>query len=78
MTDKLMYTPNDDTQNYSFFRLQFFVEAFGHSNEPIKQNSIKVSQGIRKRYYYKTLGTSVLNSTLSSLFFRITLLYNPL
>ena len=25
-----MYIPNDDTQNYPFFRLQFVVEMFGH------------------------------------------------
>ena len=25
MEDKMMYIPNGDTQNYSFFRLQFII-----------------------------------------------------
>ena len=28
---RLMYIPNDDTQNYSFFRLQLLVETFENS-----------------------------------------------
>ena len=31
MTDKLMYIPNDDTQNNAFFRLQLGGEMFGYS-----------------------------------------------
>ena len=31
MTDKLMYIPNDNTQNYLFCRLQLVVETFGHA-----------------------------------------------
>ena len=31
MADKLMYIPNDDTQNYPFCRLKFVVEMFQHS-----------------------------------------------
>ena len=45
MADKLMYIPNDDTQNYPLCRLQLVIEKFGHSsqlNEPTNQNSIKV------------------------------------
>ena len=30
---KLMYIPNDETQNYSFCRLQLVVETFGHSTK---------------------------------------------
>ena len=30
MGDTLMYNLNDDTQNYSFCRLQLVVEMFGH------------------------------------------------
>ena len=53
MADKLIYIPNDDTENYPFYSLQTVVETIGHSmNQPIK------IQRIRKRYY-KTLGTSV-------------------
>ena len=33
MADKMMYIPNDDTQNYSFFRLKFMVVTFGHSTQ---------------------------------------------
>ena len=57
-----MYSPNDDTQNYLFCRLQLMVETFGHlMNQPniFHQQSPKLlGQHIRKRYY-KTLGTSV-------------------
>ncbi len=42
MADKLMYIPNDDTQNHPFSRLQLVVETFGQINEPTNQNSIKV------------------------------------
>ena len=31
LADKLMYIPNDDTQNNPFCRLQLVVEMFGHS-----------------------------------------------
>ena len=31
MVDKLMYIPNQDTQNYPFCRLQLVIETFGHS-----------------------------------------------
>ena len=37
MTDKLMYIPNNETQNYPFGRLQFVVETFGiQLHEPTK------------------------------------------
>ena len=29
MADKLIYIPNDDTQNYPFYRLQLVFEKFG-------------------------------------------------
>ena len=31
MVDKLMYIPNDDTQNYPFCILQIVVDRFGHN-----------------------------------------------
>ena len=31
MADKFMYIPNDDTQNYPFYRLKLVVETFEHS-----------------------------------------------
>ena len=39
MSDKFMYIPNDDTQNFNFCRLQLFVEnawAPNLMNQPIK------------------------------------------
>ena len=30
--DKLMYIPNDDTQNFAFCRLKLVVEMFEHSS----------------------------------------------
>ena len=67
MIDKLMYIPNDDTQNYPFCRLQLKLLKLLNTqlNEPTNQNSIKSSKllhnRIRKRWF-KTLGTSVLAS----------------
>ena len=35
MDGKLMYTPNANTQNCPFYKLQLVVEMFGHStNKP--------------------------------------------
>ena len=31
MADKLMYNPNDNTQNYLFYMLEQVVKMFGHS-----------------------------------------------
>ena len=31
VADKLMYIPNDDTQNYYFYRSELVVEPFKHS-----------------------------------------------
>ena len=45
MSDKLVYIPNDDTQNYSLCRLQLVVETFETQlNKPTKRSSIKVSK----------------------------------
>ena len=46
MFDKLMYyIPNDDTQNYAFFRLQLVIETLTLNlmKQPIKIN--KIPQG---------------------------------
>ena len=59
MANKLMYIPNDNTQNYTFCRLQKVVETFGYSSfKPTNQNSVKVPKvpkwiWIRKPYYKK-------------------------
>ena len=43
MADKVMYIPNDDTQNYPFCRLQLVVETLDTQlNEPTNQNPLKV------------------------------------
>ena len=63
MVDKLMnivqYIHNDDTQNYSFYKLQLVVHT---QLMKIQLKSPKLfRQRIRKRYY-KTLVTSEINS----------------
>ena len=65
MAEKLMYIPNANTQNCPFYKLQLVIETFGHStNQPTNQNSIKVPQIVRKRYFVN-LGTIIINSPLS-------------
>ena len=58
------------SQNSLLCRLQLVVETFGHSSQqPIKiqwKSPKLLSQRIRKRHY-KTLGSSVINSLLSTL-----------
>ena len=63
MANKLMFIPKDYTQNYPFCSLKLVVQTLEHS---IKQSPQSLSQRIRKRYH-ETLGTSVINSTLSTL-----------
>ena len=51
MTDKLMYIPNEDTQNYPYCRLQLVVKTFWtlNLNEPANQYSRKVLKVVRQR-----------------------------
>ena len=51
MTDKLMYIPNADTQNYPYCRLQLVVKTFWtlNPNEPTNENSRKVPKVVSKR-----------------------------
>ena len=70
MADKLMYISNDDKQNYPLSRLKLVVKHLNTQlNEPTNQNSLKspklLSQRIRK-HYYKTLRTSVKQSSALS------------
>ena len=61
-----MYLHNDDAQNNPFCLLQLLVET--QLKEPTNQNAIKVSKVVRptnKKSYYKTSGTSVINSAIS-------------
>ena len=63
MADKLMYTPNDDTQNYPYCSLQLVVKTFGYRTyEPTNQNSIIVPKVVKPTNNLKTLGTRVINS----------------
>ena len=71
IADRLMYIPDDDTQNYTFSRFRLVVEKFEHfMNQQIKirwKSPKLLSQPIRK-HYYKTLGTRYqINSPLSPL-----------
>ena len=62
-----MYIPNEDTQNYPFFRLRLVVEMFGQSTlwtDQSKFNKSPQRQRIRK-HYFKTFRTSVINSPMS-------------
>ena len=49
MSDKLMYIPNDDTQNYLYCRLQLVVKKRLDTqlNEPTNQISIKVPKVVK-------------------------------
>ena len=62
MANKFMNLPNDDAQNYPFFRLQSVVETFGHSTEWTNQSKFfsvpKVVKPTNKKHYNKTLGNS--------------------
>ena len=65
MAYKLMYIPNNYTQNYPFCRLQY-----GHLKrlEPTNQNLLKfqkMSSQLIRKCYYKTFGTSVINSPMT-------------
>ena len=66
MADKLMYITNNDTQNYPFCRLQLKgLDSKLFKPFKIQLKSPKLlSQSIRKNYY-KTLGTNVINSSMS-------------
>ena len=67
MANKFMYIPDDDTQNYPFFRLQVMVEMFLHSTLLTNESKFNKSQQIVKptRKKYKTLGTGVIKSPMS-------------
>ena len=61
---------DDDLQNYPFCKIQLLVETFGTQlNEPTNTNSIKVPKIVnpmhKQTLNLKTLGTEVLNRTMS-------------
>ena len=65
MDNILMYILNDDTQNYPFCRLQIMLETLRPSTY---YNTITVPKILGQRirnHYHKTLGTSVIYSTMS-------------
>ena len=67
MVNKLMYIPNNDTQNYHFCRLRLVVETFQHSTKRTNQSKLINRPKVVKTTNKKTLVTSVINSALSSL-----------
>ena len=65
MADKLVYIPNNDSQNYSFCNLQLVVETLDTQfKETTNQNFIKVPKVVKQRYY-NSIRTSVINSPMS-------------
>ena len=64
MADKLMYIPNNDTQKYTFLRLQTVIElvwTLNLINQPIKFNK---SHQQTRNVFYKPLGTRVTNQPI--------------
>ena len=58
MADKLMYMPNDVTQNYLFCKFQLVIETFDTQHfELTNQNSkvLKVGKPTYMKCYHKTL-----------------------
>ena len=52
MDDKLLYIPNDETQNYTFCRLKLVVEMFEHSTLLCREDlHIKMSKKYYKTYF---------------------------
>ena len=63
MANKLMFFPNDDTQNYSLCRLKLVLKRLD-----TQQNSIIFPKVVKSRKrYYKTLGTTEKNNLKSPL-----------
>ena len=57
MDDKLMYNPNDDKQNYFFYRLNYWWKISSTTSvEPTNHNSINIPKVFELEN--KTLGTS--------------------
>ena len=55
MADKLMYIPNDDTQNYPFCKLKLVVKICEHSTEWINQSKLHEVPKVVKPSIEKTL-----------------------
>ena len=54
MANKLMYIPNDNTQNYHSCRLQLVVDT--QLNKSTNQNSVKVVKQTKKKMLSKNFG----------------------
>ena len=65
MTDELMSSPNDYTQNYPFCILKLLVETFLHSTNLTDQSKFDNSPQWLRYFYLKTLRTSKINSPMS-------------
>ena len=62
-----MHIPNDETQNYPSCRLESDTQLIEPTNQNSQMSPKLLSKPIRK-YYHKTLGTSVINSTMSPVY----------
>ena len=47
MADKLMYIPNEETQNYPFCRLKLVIKMFRHSTKWTNKKLIKVPKIVK-------------------------------
>ena len=66
MPDKLVFIPNDDAQNYPSVDYNYWLKSFATQLNESKFNKFpKLLRHQIKKRYYKTLGTSVVNSQLS-------------
>ncbi len=80
---KMMYIPNDYTWKYPFWRLKLVVEIVWHPTFWTNQLNLikvpKINKSMNKKYYYKTLGTSVskIQCPLFSCFLPMLNLYKP-
>ena len=51
MSDKLMYLPNDDTQNYPLCGVKLVIETLDtHLNKQTNKSSIKVSKLVKQMH----------------------------
>ena len=55
MADKLIYIPNNDTQNYPFCRSKIVVETFEHSTQWMNQSKFTKVPKVVKQTNKKTL-----------------------
>ena len=66
MADIFMYSPNDEKQITIYLYYIFRLKRLDiYLNEPTNQNSPQLLSRLIRKRYYKTLGTSLINSPMS-------------